>query len=59
MWKISEIRSNNGITLEEAADHLGMSMSTLQHFEEHPEDIRLSDALLLADLYKVEITMLF
>lgn len=58
MCNLLNIRCTSGITQQEAADHLGMSLTTFQHFETHTDEMNLSDFVLLADLYKVDIKSL-
>lgn len=51
MFKIRELRELRGLTQAECAAHLNMTRSGYGHLENDRRDLKLDDALLLADLF--------
>ncbi|OPG99004.1 hypothetical protein B2I21_07575 [Chryseobacterium mucoviscidosis] len=56
MEDLSQVRKRRGITLETAAGHIDVSESTMEYLENNTSDIKLSDAVMLAELYDTNIS---
>lgn len=58
MLSLLEARMIKGISLGEAAKHIGSSEALMLHLEGNPIDIKVCDAILLADLYGIDLKMI-
>ncbi|MBA9086454.1 DNA-binding XRE family transcriptional regulator [Fontibacillus solani] len=55
MSSFAELRKNKGISLAAAAQYIGVAEDTLQNMENNSHDIKISDAVMLADFYNEDI----
>lgn len=58
MLSMSEARKIKGISLDEAAKYIGISISTMEHLENNQNDFKICDAVMLADLYGVDLKLI-
>ncbi len=56
---LKKLRVARGLTLEEAADRIGVSVSQVSRFEAELREPRQSELRRMADLYNVPVTVLF
>jgi len=56
---LREARQAAGLTQAEVADHLGISRPTYIKMEKRPEEVTISDAITLADLFGVKVDAIF
>lgn len=52
---IAKARIKNNHSLEDVSTYLNVSVDTLKTYEMHPEDTPIRDAVLLADLFGINI----
>lgn len=57
--ELREARQEANLTQAEVADHLGVSRPTYIKMEKHPDEVTISDAIKLADLFGVEVDAIF
>lgn len=55
MISFVDARLASGITLEDASKQIGSQRDTLEFLENNPGEMKISDAVILTHLYKVEI----
>ena len=57
--KLKDIRKNNNITQEQLAEKLDISRSKVSSWETNKRDMSITEAIKLADIYKVSLDNLF
>jgi putative transcriptional regulator len=57
--ELREARQEANLTQAEVADHLGVSRPTYIKMEKHPDEVTISDAIKLADLFGVKVDAIF
>lgn len=57
--ELREARQGANMTQAEVADHLGVSRPTYIKMEKHPDEVTISDAVRLADLFGVNVDAIF
>ena len=58
MLSLSEARKIKGVSLDEAANYIGISISTMEHLENNQNDFKICDAVMLADLYEIDLKII-
>ena len=51
MINFAEARKNKGLSLEAVSELVGISVSALEFYEQNQDEITLSDAVMLSELY--------
>ncbi|MFD2752349.1 helix-turn-helix domain-containing protein [Virgibacillus siamensis] len=59
MSKLTEVRQQKGITIESAAGYIGVTADLLEQLEHNPDDLSISEAAMLSELYEVELKTLY
>ena len=57
--KIRDLRKENGMTQEKLAEELDISRSKVSSWETNKRDMSITEAIKLADIYKVSLDNLF
>lgn len=59
MSKLIEARQEKGITIESAARYIGVTVGLMNQLEKCPNDLSISEATMLSELYEVELKTLY
>lgn len=59
MTKLTEVRQQKGISIESAARYIGVTADLLEHLEANPNDLSISEAAMLSELYDIDLKALY